>query len=379
LAFCHCKKLDAVEFQSVDLRIDRKAFEGVLPAALVATPAGGKVTFCQKDDTSFKATLDQTGHTGFEISECPAARGTSVSQLLLDPADRMRDTKHAVRGGFGVVYKLRHKKTGQVTAAKEVNSTEDLFLRELGILCELRHPNVLGLVGYYPAIEPQPFTLVTEWMSRGSLDTVLFDRNVSMDSTQMVKIVTGIILGMRYVHACGVMHRDLKPGNILLTKGMSAKIGDLGSARLEAPGGGSLTTDLGTSAYMAPEIAEGEYGRPVDVFAFGIMLWEIVTRRRAYAEFTGRGPMFLHTQIVKGSRPKPIDDVPQSAKELMELCWAHEPGVRPTFAMIFENLQQANYQLLPDVDADEIRAYVAPILAEEAEYQPTLIEAPDIA
>jgi serine/threonine protein kinase len=140
--------------------------------------------------------------------------------------------------------------------------TEALFLRELEIQNALTHPNVLGLVGYYAQTETQPFTLLTSWMSGGSLDAIVYDpaKAAALTATQRVKIVTGIVLGMRYIHGCGIMHRDLKPGNVLLTPGLSPKIGDLGSASLEDPTI-SLTNNLGTACYMAPKFQTGSTRR----------------------------------------------------------------------------------------------------------------------
>jgi serine/threonine protein kinase len=215
-------------------------------------------------------------------------------------------------------------------------------------------------------------------MSKGSLDTLLYNsaQSAALTATQKVKIITGIVLGMRYLHACGVMHRDLKPGNVLLTKGLSCKIADLGSARLEDPNSSALTSNLGTSSYMAPEIAKGEYGKPVDVFAFGVMLWEIVKCEQVYKNWARKDPIFIHNQIVNGIRPD-VTGLPENAKQLMEAGWVAGPDQRPTFDAIFDGLRAGNYQLLPDVDAAEIREYVDPILAEEAEHPAKVIDDPE--
>jgi serine/threonine protein kinase len=325
------------------------------------------------------APATQAGAPGPEISEPPAPPGTSLASLLLDRKARTRDPSFRTkRGGFGAVSKFRNNATGQVCAVKELapSCSEELFFRELEILRAIHHPNVLGLIGYYPA-EPgekgdEPFALVTEWMPKGSLDDVLHGPSAApLTETQKMKIIVGIILGVRYLHKAGIMHRDLKPGNILLTQDFSPKVGDLGSARLEDPGT-TLTSNQGTAAYLAPEITEGVYGRPVDIFAFGIMVWEIVTGEQPYKDLVARGALFVITQIVKGVRPD-TSAVPKIARNLMEVCWRAEPDKRWWFQHIFDSLICYNYDLPPGVDVAEIKRYVNEVRAEETKHPPPLL------
>jgi serine/threonine protein kinase len=276
------------------------------------------------------------------------------------------------------VSKFRNKATGQVSAVKELarSCPETLFFRELEVLRQIHHPNVLGLIGYYAAESgengDQPLALVTEWLPKGSLDDVLHGPSATaLTPTQKMKIIVGIILGVRYLHKAGIMHRDLKPGNILLTEDFSPKIGDLGSARLEDPGT-TLTSNQGTAAYIAPEIIEGSYGRPVDIFAFGIMLWEIITGEQPYKELLRKGGLFVITQIAKGIRPD-VSGVSPNAKRLIERCWSARPDDRPWFQHIFDKLVRNNYDLLDGVTVAEITRYVEGIRAEETKHPPPLL------
>jgi serine/threonine protein kinase len=169
------------------------------------------------------------------------------------------------------------------------------------------------------------------------------------------------------------MHRDLKPQNILLTKECEPKIGDLGSARLTDVETSKTQTSF-TVLYMAPELAWGEeYGKEVDVFSFGIALWEIVTGAKAFADLlaTARGSgMVVSRKIYEGARPKLDATIPKPARDLMEKCWMKEAKSRPTFARIFDDLSKMRYQLLPVVDPRTVEQYVAPILAFEQAYPP---------
>jgi serine/threonine protein kinase len=259
-----------------------------------------------------------------------------------------------------------------VCAAKEPGSeNESLFMRELVMLANLRHPLVLGLVGYYAADDtgdtPVRRTILTEWMSRGSLEALIYSPQYSkISATIRVKIVVGILLGLRYIHACGVIHRDVKPQNVLLTKDYEPKIGDLGSARLTDIESSKTQTTF-TWLYLAPEMGEPKYGPEVDVFSFGLMLWEIVKGETVFGDLLkalNNNGMSLHTKVVEGERPS-LDGIAPAAAELMGHCWEKVPSNRPTFAQIVEQLGAMKYQLLPGVDGDVIEKYVAGIVAFE--------------
>jgi hypothetical protein len=195
------------------------------------------------------------------ISEAASPPGTSFAALMLDPNDRKRDrTFKAKTGGQARVFRLLGPPTNEASAAKELNlDDESLFMRELQMLAQLRHPVIVGLIGYYAPdndarIKP---TIITERMSGGSLDKLLWSGDSPrISATMKMKIIVGIVLGMRYIHACRAMHRYLKPQNILLTKECEPKIGDLGSARLNDLETSKTQTSF-TVLYMAPELAWG--------------------------------------------------------------------------------------------------------------------------
>jgi serine/threonine protein kinase len=245
------------------------------------------------------------------------------------------------------------------------------FQKEFEIMATLRHPNVLGIVGGYLADDEAdvPYTIITPWMARGSLDQVLFKPG-ALSATDKMRLVVGIVMGMRYLHACGLMHRDLKPGNVLVSRRLEARIGDLGSARrmdLQK----TLTQNQGTVVYMAPELESDSYGPPVDVYAFGLMLWEFVKRERVFANF--KSAFALHKAVCQGTRPDLKGFDPELTK-LIEQCWQTAPSSRPTFPDIFRTLQEMEWQLFPDVDSVEIEKYVNRVEALEREHPPQDLE-----
>jgi serine/threonine protein kinase len=215
-----------------------------------------------------------------------------------------------------------------------------------------------------------PYTILTEWLPRGSLDAILYGpKKVELNGTQKMRIVVGILLGMKYIHACGLMHRDLKPGNVLMTKNLEAKIGDLGSAK-RYDISTSFTMGGGTAAYMAPEQSgDDPYGNAVDVFAFGFILWEIVKGQQVFKELAGRGPLVIHNRVCQQHRP-PLTGVPDEIGKLMVRCWDHDPKHRPTFDTIFKEIKALNYQLFDDVDAKAIEKYIGTVAVFEARNPP---------
>jgi serine/threonine-protein kinase CTR1 len=308
-----------------------------------------------------------------ELRETPAPLGAEFPSLLLDPADRERDRSFkAIRGSF--VSKLKRKSSGEVSAARELDSSQmDSFYLELEMLLHLRHPNILGIIGFYlpdaaNRIEP---TIVTEWMPKGSLDRTIYtpDQAKALSDTDKMKIIVSIVLGMRYIHASGIAHRDLSAGSVLLSRQFGAKIGGFALAmpkhdKMDGHRG------YGRAPYMAPEVGTmDEVCLSSDVYSFGILLWEIVRCDPAFRDWMGKNPMFIHNQVINGARPDTAG-IPPGIKDLMERCWAQDPNRRPTFAQVFEALQRADFRLLPNVQSDVIAEYVGPILAWEGEHPP---------
>jgi len=149
----------------------------------------------------------------------------------------------------------------------------------------------------------------------------------------------------RYLHnqpKGPIVHRDLKSQNVLLDAGMTAKITDFGESREDVEQG--LMTEVGTPYLMAPELFKGEgYGLKVDVYSFGMMILEIYCDGFLSKQvFNNLSPMVVaHRVLNKGWRPdlsKVRSEVPHIA-QLIEMCWAQDPGDRPTFDQIVDFLK----------------------------------------
>jgi serine/threonine protein kinase len=152
------------------------------------------------------------------------------------------------------------------------------FLKELAAYSELSGPYILKMFGY--AVERLPsgrirFMIVMELMSRGSLANVLENEPGEISLRRKLTMARHIAGGMRRIHQHGMIHRDIRPDNILVTDNYTAKIGDMGIARVLNPLG--VHTQLGCLPFMPPEFHSGIYDEKLDIFMFGITLNQLFT------------------------------------------------------------------------------------------------------
>ncbi|MQL84493.1 hypothetical protein Taro_017008 [Colocasia esculenta] len=192
-------------------------------------------------------------------------------------------------GGFGSVHR-GVLPDGQVVAVKQhklASSQGDLeFCSEVEVLSCAQHRNVVMLIGF--CIEDRRRLLVYEYICNGSLDSHLYGRNQeTLEWSARQKIAVGAARGLRYLHEeCRVgciVHRDMRPNNILITHDFEPLVGDFGLARWQPDGDkGVETRVIGTFGYLAPEYAQsGQITEKADVYSFGVVLVELVTGRKA--------------------------------------------------------------------------------------------------
>jgi serine/threonine protein kinase len=195
-----------------------------------------------------------------------------------------RKVQEVESGGFGTIDLYENVRTSDQVSVKTLfRPTHNR--REIDILVRLVHPCILGIEGLSMAGTRQQ--IVTEYLCNGSLQRFFIKRHLeNISSTNQVKIIVGIVLGMMYVHQQNVAHRDLKPEHILLGNRMEVKICDFGCAKFVVPGE-APTPDIGTTWYKAPEMFLGTRGRDVkkvDVFAFAIVVCEMLFGALRYKE-----------------------------------------------------------------------------------------------
>ncbi|KAK8871627.1 hypothetical protein M9Y10_007362 [Tritrichomonas musculus] len=180
---------------------------------------------------------------------------------------------------------------------------------------------------------------------------------------------------MMYLHQHHAIHRDLKPGNILLDGNLEPHITDFGLAKFVTAEEANHTVSTGTCAYMAPEVIDnGQYNGKSDVYSFGILMYEVVTDSVPYPEYQQQKitSFRLNLKILtEDYRPKFTVPVKQKIRQLIEQCWAKDPKDRPTFEEIYNrlsrNIEESVYNVfesgdneyyLDDVDTDDILMYI---------------------
>lgn len=222
---------------------------------------------------------------------------------------------------------------------------EKQFSREVTSLCRLHHPNVIKFVA--ACRKPPVFCIVTEYLSEGSLRSYLHKlQNKTLPLKKLVAFALDIARGMEYIHSQGVIHRDLKPENVLINEAFHMKIADFGIA-CEEVNCDPFADDPGTYRWMAPEMIKDKfYGRKVDVYSFGLILWEMLSGTIPYEDMS---PIQAAYAVVnKNLRPPFPKDCPPAMQALIEQCWSLQPDKRPEFWQIVKVLEQFNSSLAVD-------------------------------
>ncbi|KAI2488907.1 protein tyrosine kinase [Fragilaria crotonensis] len=201
----------------------------------------------------------------------------------------------------------------------------DELRREADIAAMLNHPNICDLVGV--AADSECFCLAYEYCEGGSLLSLMSD---TARYYEYLPLALDIANGMAYLHSRQVIHRDLKPSNVLLTRDRRAKISDFGMS--VANQGQELTAETGTYRYMAPEVIRHEsYSSNADVYSFGILLWQLITREVPFSTMT---PIQAAFSVAQGRRPEIPTSTPPRLREIISACWDQDAHMRPSFIYI---------------------------------------------
>ncbi len=178
-------------------------------------------------------------------------------------------------GGFGEVY-FAINDAGKEVALKRIQRNLDVEVRGVRQCLNLKHPNLIALFDIQFDQEEQGW-IVMEYVSGGNLRDLVERYPTGLPMPELCHWFGQIVAGVTYLHEHGVVHRDLKPANIFEDQGI-VKIGDYGLSKyISCSRRGGQTESVGTFHYMAPEIGKGEYGKEIDVYALGVMLYEMAT------------------------------------------------------------------------------------------------------
>lgn len=242
------------------------------------------------------------------------------------------------RGTFGTAHKARWKE--RIVCVKKIeneNGAKD-FKDEVEGLSSVRHKNIIRLYG--TSVKKPKVCLVMEFAECGSLYNLLHPSDNTQDLipytfAHVMSWSLQCAEAVEYLHGLKpkpMVHRDLKPPNMLLTnRGTIIKLCDFGTATQKHT---EMTSNKGSAVWMAPEVFEGSlYSEKCDVYSFGIVLWEMLARRKPFDEI-GPPAFRIMWAVHSGTRPPRLRNIPECLEVLMESCWAKEERKRPSFKEI---------------------------------------------
>jgi serine/threonine protein kinase len=233
-------------------------------------------------------------------------------------------------GSYGVVYRGKWKGI-EVAAKRFIKQKLDErrmleFRAEMAFLSELHHPNIVLFIG--ACVKRPNLCIVTEFVKQGALKEILVNNSIKLTWQQKLGLLRSAALGINYLHSLQpvIVHRDLKPSNLLVDENWNVKVADFGFARIKEEN--ATMTRCGTPCWTAPEVIRGEkYSEKADVFSFGIIMWEVLTRKQPYA---GRNFMNVSLDVLDGRRPQIPADTPGEFEKMMKRCWHMAADKRPT-------------------------------------------------
>ncbi|KAL6226206.1 hypothetical protein ACLB2K_000169 [Fragaria x ananassa] len=302
------------------------------------------VSSMQHSVEDVKTKCPEKPNLGFPVSD-------GIGQLQIIKNDDLEELRELGSGTFGTVY--HGKWRGTDVAIKRINNRcfagkpseqermRNDFWNEAINLADLHHPNVVAFYGVVIDGPGGSVATVTEFMVNGSLRNALQKNEKSLDKRKRLLIAMDVAFGMEYLHGKNIVHFDLKSDNLL--------VGDLGLSKVKCQtliSGGVR----GTLPWMAPELLNGSsslVSEKVDVFSFGIVLWELLTGEEPYGD--------LHYGAIIGGivsntlRPPIPESCDPEWKSLMERCWSAEPSERLNFTEIANQLRAMAAKIPPKV------------------------------
>jgi tRNA A-37 threonylcarbamoyl transferase component Bud32/TolB-like protein len=273
-----------------------------------------------------------------------------LNRLRAALADRYTILEEIGAGGMATVFladDLRHERKVALKVLREELAAAlgpERFLREIRIAAKLQHPHILPL---YDSGEAGGFLYYVMPYAAGESLRERLDREVELPVADAVRILRDITDALTYAHQQGVVHRDIKPGNVMLS-GRHAMVTDFGVAKAlsaAAPSDEATATGiaLGTPAYMAPEqaVADTHLDHRADLYALGALAYELLTGKPPFAGLSPQAAMAAHVAVT----PEPISEqrptVPASLASLVMRCLEKKPADR----------WQRAEDLLPHLDA----------------------------
>ena len=257
-------------------------------------------------------------------------------------------------GGIGILYRARQLRLDRAVALKLVEPDvardpviRERLRREARTVAALDHPNVVPL--YEAGEEGGTVYVVTRWVEGTELGTLILSEG-SLEPGRAARIAAQIAAALEGAHEKGLVHRDVKPSNVILTHEDHVYLTDFGLAKRAetAPGLTAADQMLGTVDYVAPESIEGgEPDAPSDVYSLGCVLFEMLTGEPPFADQKGgMAKMWAQVNAEPPSVREWRSDVPPALEDVMRRAMAKAPEARPTAAAFRVGVLEAGGELL---------------------------------
>ena len=250
------------------------------------------------------------------------------------------EDKNIGKGGFGCVWKVRHKETKKVYAIKVINKESiikqnlvEQTNREIQIMYKLDHPYIIKLANHFE--DDEDFCLIMQYASKGQLYSQI-KRLKRLDQKQAAQYMREIISAVKYLHTRDppIIHRDIKPENVLLDSEGICKLADFGWSNFEE-GNKQRETYCGTPEYLAPEmINKSGHDENIDIWSLGVMLFEMLTGKTPFNFKGDRNQLY---NSIKTLKIVWTDDFPPLAKDLISKILRLQPKDRLNLDQIIEH------------------------------------------
>lgn len=248
------------------------------------------------------------------------------------------------QGSFGKVFKGRWNGQDVAIKAVEFDSSQDQeYDQETALMAQCQDRRIVQLLGICK--EPNHYSLVLEYMERGSLYSLLKNRATDLPWNPLRwQMAKDIVKGVAYLHEKNIVHRDLKSPNVLLDGQFHAKICDFGLSKIKLKSTIKTVSPLvGTLRWIAPEVIEGSgHSKESDVYTLGLVLWELASRD---IPFSGSHvEALIKSWILDGKQEEILKfsaDCLEGYKKLILRCWTRQPEERPVAAQAVKSLKRA--------------------------------------
>jgi hypothetical protein len=274
-------------------------------------------------------------------------------------------------GGFGEVY-FAVTDSGKEVALKWIRSNQDVELRGVQQCLNLKHPHLVHIYDLKTDAVGHQW-LVMEYVSGEPLGAILSRHPNGLAPELACEWFQGLASAVHYLHEHGIVHRDLKPGNIFLENGV-IKVGDYGLCKLIGQSQhGGMTQNVGTVHYMAPEVTTGNYNRQIDIYAAGVILFELLTGRVPFDGQTEGEIQMKHMT----STPN-LGALPAELKPIIEQALSKNPAKRYASMADMSRKVQAALRPEPAPAARPVKSPPMPFAREPRKEKIPVVELVDV-